>query len=303
MKVAIVGGAGGIGSSLAFNLAVGEVAFDIVVIDSRPNMVTSHVMDLQDILGVGGAASIRGGELSDAADADVVVVSAAVPLRLNASRDVFLGENAALLATIVDPLAASVWGGVLVLMTNPVDPLLTWVHRRTGIPRERLIGYTLNDSLRLRTGIATALGVPNREVDAWVLGEHGAGQVPLFSRVRVAGENVELTAAQRAIALDYIENWYVRHVALDSGRTSTWSSGKGASMLIERLARPRADAYPVATILDGEYGVSGVSLGIPAVLGPSGVDRIEQWPLSEAEQEGMIAAAARIEELTARIEV
>ena len=120
-----------------------------------------------------------------------MVVTAAAPLTVNTSRMVYLRDNAAILAPLLDALPAG-WPGTLILVTNPVDPLCTWAQRRTGLERTRLLGYTLNDSLRLRTGIGRALGVAPGRVEAWTVGEHGDLAVPLWDRVTVNGERVAL---------------------------------------------------------------------------------------------------------------
>src|SRR5215813_5962900 len=159
VKVVIIGGAGGVGSSVAFNLLLRGEPYDVVLVDLHPNKITSHVMDLEQTLVLGAARSVRGGEEAEALDSNVVVVCASVPPRLNSSRLVFLNDNAAIVNRISDFLSKSRpdWGGVLLIVTNPVDPLCTWVQRRTGLDRRRVLGYTLNDSLRLRTGISQVL--------------------------------------------------------------------------------------------------------------------------------------------------
>jgi len=292
-KIVIVGGAGGIGSSVAFNLVREDLDAEVVLVDTRPESITSHTMDLEDIVALGGARRVRGGDTSDLADADVVVISAAVPLRANTSRMVFLHDNAAVLRDVVAPLAGSSFHGTVMVMTNPVDPLVTWVHELTGLPRQRVVGYTLNDSLRFRFGISDALGVRPQRVDAWVIGEHGEHQVPLYSRVRVDGEAVSLTPDQRAVAQDYMDNWYVRHVALNSGRTSTWSSGLGGARMVRAIATGQPNPFPASVMLDGEYGLRGVSVSVPAVLARSGVVEVVEWDLDE-EEASALAKAARV---------
>ncbi|WP_218781473.1 malate dehydrogenase [Streptomyces griseiscabiei] len=294
MKVVIIGGA----DTAAFNLLSAQGTYAIVLVDTRPNMITSHTMDLENALGLGTTADVvRGGTPEDALDADVVVLSAAVPLRLNSSRSVFLGDNARIVADCLRPLreAGDAFGGVVLMLTNPVDPLLTWTHRQGWLPRHRLIGYTLNDSLRLRTGIGLALGVPVKDVDAWMLGEHGEGQVPLYSRITVGGEPVQLTEEQRRQAEEYADTWYTRHVSLDSGRTSTWTTGLGTARLIEAMATGSDTVVPASVVLEGEYGVHGVSLTVPVRLGPQGIRHIERWDLPAAELDGMGEAAVRVE--------
>jgi malate dehydrogenase len=302
-KVVVIGGGGGVGSTAAFSLATGERSYDLVLTDARPHMITSHVMDLENAVALAsGSSTVRGGVLEDAADAEFVVFCAAAPLRLNASRSVYLAENHAILAAALARLRAVGFEGVLLLLSNPVDPLLTWVYRQGWPDRRRLIGYALNDSLRLRTAIAARRGVHPRDVDAWVVGEHGAGQVPLFSRVSVHGNRVKLDEAERAAAKKYLDTWYTRHVALDSKRTSTWSSGLGVAHLIRALASDRDVIVPACVALEGEYGVHGIGVGVPAALGRGGVRAVAEWDLERAELDALRDASRHVEAATDGLE-
>src|SRR5439155_25751468 len=112
----------------------------------------------------------------------------------------------------------SEWEGVVLMVTNPVDPLVTLLQRVTGIDRRRVIGYTLNDTLRLRTGIALTLGLDPGRVDAWVVGEHGDSSVPVFTRVTVDGEPVALRHDQQDASAAYTSGWFDKHQELDSSR-------------------------------------------------------------------------------------
>ncbi len=283
MKVAIAGGAGGVGSSLAFNLLIRPEPFDVVVIDRRPQKVLSHVMDLEQVLGLGGGRSVRAGEYDDVTEADVVVVCAAERPTENTSRDVYLAGNARIVETIAERLKG--WDGVLIMVTNPVDALCS----RLDGDRRKVLGYTLNDSLRLRTAIAQARGVEAERVDAWMLGEHGDAGVPIFSRVRVDGEPVALSAEERETAHAFVRTWYRRHVALDSRRSSTWTTGAGVARMICAL---QSRGETVASVrLEGEYGISGVSLAVPVTLGPGGVQEIHEWALADDELAALHRAA------------
>lgn len=305
MKVVIIGGAGGIGSSVAFNLLLLGDLCDVVLVDIQPHMITSHVMDFEQTVVLSGAHSVRGGNEAEVLDSDVVVMCASVPLRLNSSRSVFLNDNAAIVNRICDLLVSvePYWNGVLIMVTNPVDPLCTWMQRRTGINRRRILGYTLNDSLRLRTGIGQALNVSPQGIDAWVLGEHGDSSVPLFGRVKVGGVPVVLTAEQRRMAQDYMRSWYVRHVALDSGRTSTWTSGLGIARMIASIAHGNRDLWPASVVLAGEYGIEGVSVSVPVSLGRDGAEEIIEWEIASEEHAALHVAASRVREMTNAINI
>lgn len=292
-RIAIVGAGGGVGSSAAFNLLLRPEAYDIDLVDGRSGMASSHEMDLQQVVAAGASGSVAIVELGAIADADVLVVSAAAPLTVNRTRQVYLQDNARILRTVVGALGeVAAWPGIVVLVTNPVDALATWLARGWPFDAGRLLGYTANDSLRLRTAVGAIRGVPSGAVDAWVLGEHGDHCVPLLGRVFVDGAPVELTDDERRAASEFVRSWYVRHVALDSGRSSTWTTGYGVARMIATLtggAEP--GLWPASVRLDGQYGLRDVSLGVPARLGPGGVLEIEEWALEGEELAAMRAAA------------
>lgn len=302
MKIAIVGGAGGVGSSLAFNLLLGGGSDEVVLIDERAAMITSHQMDLEQVIEQGASGSVRSGEQEDVADADFVVMVAGAPLSVNTSRMVYLEDNARIMAPTLDLLDAS-WGGILLVVTNPVDPLCTWAQHRSGLDRRRVIGYNLNDTLRLRTGIAKALRAELGSVDAWVIGEHGDNSVPLYDRVTVDGAPVELSPEQVADAEQFMRSWYVRHVALDSGRSSTWTSGLGVARMISAFFSPEGVLWPASVMLDGEYGVGGVSIGVPVTLGPDGVEQIHEWELTDEQRGAFDSAVALVDDAARTIPV
>jgi malate dehydrogenase len=313
--IAIAGGAGGVGSSLAFNLLLRPEPYDVVVVDRRPQKVLSHVMDLEQVpalLGVpdrltlqaaepatrrraGGPPSdlsggrVRAGEPDAVADADVVVICAGAPLTENTSRSVYLRDNAAIVSGIAERLGDA----LVVVVTNPVDALCTWLVGRHGLDRRRVLGYTLNDSLRLRTAVAAARGVAPADVGAYVLGEHGDAAVPVFSRVTVRGEPVTLDAAERAAADAFVRTWYRRHVALDSRRSSTWTSGAGLARMVAGLSAG-ADPWPASVVLDGEYGIAGAAVTVPVALGPGGAERIHEWDLAPDELAALRRAAESV---------
>jgi len=293
VKLVVVGGGGGVGSSVAFNVLLGARAAEVVLVDSCAPQVESHAMDMGQVLEQSPGCSLRAGSESDLVDADVVVVTAGVPLAVNRSRLVYLEANAQILDGIADALTPE-WPGVAILVTNPVDPLVTRFQARTGIDRHRVLGYTLNDSLRLRTGIARTLGLAPGAVAAWVLGEHGETGVPIWSRVEVDGEARTLNDAERAVAEEYLRTWYVRHVALDSGRTSTWTTGLGVARMVEAIRAGADDVWPASLVLDGEYDLADIAVTVPIRLGAAGASSVLEWPLEAGERKALNASAATV---------
>jgi malate/lactate dehydrogenase len=260
-----------------------------VITDSRPEMITSHVMDFEQVLEQSPGSRLREGDLGDLRDSDVAVLVSSAPLVADMPRIEYLAKNASIADAFADALEAG-WGGLVIVVTNPVDPLVTRLRRRTGLDRRRILGYTLNDSLRLRTGLAKALGVAPGSVGAWVIGEHGDLSVPLYDRVEVDGAAVELSAAQAAVAEEYRRSWYPRHVALDSGRSSTWTSGLGVARMVTALGGD-GELWPASIVLEGEYGIHDVAVAVPVTIGRSGAEQIHEWELSADDLAALHASA------------
>ena len=270
-RIAIVGGGGGVGSSLAFNLLLRPEPYEVGLVDGQSGMARSHEMDLQQVrraAAPSGSIARRPGPTTSPTPT-CVVVTAAAPLTVNRSRHGLPARQRADPARGDRPRRRRRAGRRVVVVTNPVDPLCTWLQRDAGSTARRVLGYTLNDSLRLRTAIGDGSASPAHRVDAWVIGEHGDACVPLLDRVRVDGEPVSWRPSSARAAEDFVRNWYIRHVALDSGRSSTWTSGHViARMVAALLGPPTASRGRPRCVLDGEYGIEGVALTVPVTLGP-----------------------------------
>lgn len=301
MKIAIIGAAGGIGSSVAYTLALTGVGDELVLIDRQSDALRTHIWDLEQLRGAVRPFSVSAGTLDDALTAEVVVISASVPPRKDSPRIEFLAENLAIFRDIADAFAAGGFHGVIVTASNPVDSLVTDLRRRTGIPRQRVLGYTINDTLRFRYGIAETLGVDPHRVTAWVLGEHGDHCVPLFGDIRLDGEPVELDPAQREAVRGYLLGWYPRWVRLGVPRTSTWTSGSGIAAMVRAIVTSSEDIWPASMVLDGEYGVTGTALGVPVRLGLGGVREVVRWPLPEADAQAFRAGADYVDQALAGV--
>ncbi|MFE6054260.1 hypothetical protein ACFQ6N_26205 [Kitasatospora sp. NPDC056446] len=286
VRVCVVGGAGAVGAATAAALLGGGFRGRLELVDTAGALLAAQVMDLR--LVPSEAATVAAVPLGAAGAADVVVLAASVPHRDGAARADFLWENAVILEQVLAALPAH-WPGTLVLATNPVDPLCTLAAR--SLPAgATVLGYTLNDSLRLRRGVALALGVHRHRVSAWAVGEHGPHTVPLFDRVRLDGRPVPLDAAQRDSAAGYAREWYGRWQRLGTGRTSSWASGAGIAALVRAVLADTRTLLPVSAALHGEYGLSGLSLGVPALVG-AGRAEVVEWELTRDQLAGLRTAA------------
>ena len=297
LKIALVGAAGGIGSSLAYTLVLRGIGDEYLLVDPNTAVLETQVMDLEQLRGL-RSFSVRAAEPQEIPSADIVVVSAAVPPVRDLPRMDYLRRNLVITREIAEHFGGHRdWPGVVIIASNPVDPLGFDFQARTGIERHRVLGYSINDTLRFRYGIAEEVGVTPDRVSAWAIGEHGNLCVPLFSRVEVDGVPTRFDREQRRRILDYLLGWYPRWVALTTARTSTWTSGSGLAGMIDAIVNERPDPWPVSFVLEGEYGISGVALTLPVQLGRAGVKTVLDWPLDDEERDGLVRAERYLAEI------
>ncbi|GAA1128434.1 malate dehydrogenase [Citricoccus alkalitolerans] len=264
-RISIIGAAGLVGSSAAASLATQGIGRELYLQDRRDNLVEAHRIDLSDaqaVLGVDRPRILAG---SPEQHADLVVVAASLPETPDGDRREFLAANAHLLASLAEQIRREAGDeGLVLLLTNPVDILADWLHREHGFTAERLIGYALNDSARFRLAIARELGTEVTSVTASVLGEHGKGQVPVFSTVRVNGEPVAWPdGAVDRVRAD-VDGWFERWSRLKPGRSSGWASGTGVMHLVRSLAAGQQVITTVST--SGIEGLPETFMALPTHL-------------------------------------
>ena len=291
--VGIYGAAGGVGSATAFALAL-QGGVRLVLADVAAPQLACLEMDLQLLRPQLPGLDVAAGGLEALAACEVVVACASVPHRDGAPRAAFFEDNVAILAPLAEALAdAGAVCRAVVLVSNPVDALATWLQQRLG-ERVRVLGHTLNDTLRLRVEIARCRGCDPAEVEAWSVGEHGPHAVPLLSRVRVHGVPTRLSPFERVRVLDEVGDWYERWQRHGSGRTSALSSGWGAAAIVRALLEGDRRPWPVSLLLRGEYGVDGVCLTVPALLGPAVRLQPLAWDVDAGERAAIAASAAAV---------
>lgn len=288
MRMGIIGGGGGVGSAIAFHLATLGWAQEVALVDLKPNVATAHAMDAQQAVSALTATKLEGGDWSALSGCEIVVMAAGAPQHNS------LQDNLAILDTAGKHIVSYCPQAIVIVVTNPVD-ILTYVLRDlTGLPAKQFIGCSLNDSARLRTAIAQLLHVPAADVRAMVIGEHGQGMVPLFSQVQVSNAKVRLTAEQQSSILSYLKNWFSMYNGLKANRTAAWTTAVSVGELVRLIVMKSQEPSACSAILDGQYGIAGVSVGVPVVLGASGIERIVELPLTQQERESLQVAAVKL---------
>lgn len=301
-KIALIG-AGNIGGTLALLTLIKELG-DVVLFDVVADMPQGKALDLLHTSPViGSSCSILGtNDYKDIKDADVVIVTAGIPRKPGMSRDDLLATNAGIMKSVSEGIKTYAPSSFVIVVSNPLDAMVTLCQRLTGFPPERVVGMAgVLDSARYRAFLATEIGVTPTCVNAFVLGGHGDDMVPVRSKTTVEG--IPVTHFLSAERLDAIEK-RVRGaggevVALLKTGSAFYSPAASAIEMAESYLNDQKKVLQCAAYLRGEYGCSDLYMGVPVVIGKNGVERILEIDLSEAEQQALAVSASHVRELVA----
>jgi len=285
MKISIIGAAGHVGSCAAFNIAIHRVASELVMIDNySPDKLSQYVYDLTSAV-TGLDVKVRAGDYPDMRNSDIVLVAAG-SANVVASRLEVLRPNLPLIKDFAGKIREFCPEAVVITATNPVDPLNYAMYLFTRFERQRLLGYSANDSIRFRMFLAEVMGISSSRVDATVIGEHGNSQVLLFSSVKVDGKPVRVSEEVKQKVLQEVANLppIMEGLRIKTGRTSAWTTSMGLTALCRAIAEDSSMVMPCSVVLNGEYGCSRMSISVPVVIGRNGFRKIEQLELFTAEQ-------------------
>ncbi|HET8785301.1 MAG TPA: malate dehydrogenase [Candidatus Limnocylindrales bacterium] len=299
-KVTVIG-AGNVGATTAQRIAEAGLA-DVVLIDIVEGLPQGKALDLAEAAPVVSHDSrvIGTNDYADTAGSDVIVVTSGLARQPGMSRDDLLTKNAGIVRSVVEQAAAVSPEAIIVVVTNPLDAMCHVAREASGFPRERVIGMAgVLDSARFRTFIAQELGVSVEDTHAFVLGGHGDTMVPLSRYSTVAGVPItELLPAERVKALEArTANGGAEIVGLLKTGSAFYAPAAGAFEMVEAILLDRKRVLPCAVYLTGEFGVDGLFVGVPAVLGRGGMERVFEIELTDDERTSFQRSADAVREL------
>ena len=299
-KIALIG-AGNIGGTLA-HLCVLKGLGDVVLFDVIDGLPQGKALDMLEAGPIEGYDAHITGTTSytDIVGADVCIVTAGVARKPGMSRDDLLGINCKIMSDVSSNIKQYAPDSLVIVITNPLDAMVTLTKRVTGFPKNRVVGQAgVLDSARYRTFIAQELGVSVQNVTAMVLGGHGDDMVPVRSYCQVGGVPVEkLISAAR---LEEIEQRTRQAggeiVALLKTGSAFYSPASAAVQMAAAYLQDRKQILPCAAYLEGEYGIDGVYFGVPVSIGAGGVERVIEVDLSDKEKQEMEVSVGHVREL------
>ena len=296
MKVTVVG-AGAVGASCAEYIAIKNFASEVVLLDIKEGFAEGKAMDLMQTASLNGFdTKITGvtNDYSKTAGSHIAVITSGIPRKPGMTREELIGINAGIVKSVAESIVKESPEVILIVVSNPMDTMTYLAHKATGLPKHRIIGMGgALDSARFKYRLAEALEAPISDVDGMVIGGHSdTGMVPL---TRLATRNS--VPASEFLSEDrlnqVLEDTKVGGATLTKllGTSSWYAPGAAVSGLVQAIACDQKKIFPCSVLLDGEYGLSDLCIGVPVVLGSKGIEKIVEIDLSDAEKEHMQKSA------------
>lgn len=299
-KITVVG-AGNVGATTAQRIAEKELARHVILVDIQEGIPQGKGLDQQQSAPIEGFDSRVTGTngYDETAGSEVVVITAGIARKPGMSRDDLLNTNAGIVKQVSESVRSTCPNAIVIVVSNPLDVMSYVAKEVTGFPRERVLGMAgVLDTARYRAFIAEALDVSVRDIQAMVLGGHGDTMVPLISYTSVSGIPVtQLMAREKLDAI--VERTrtggaeIVKHLKTGS---AYYAPSAAAVQMCEAIVRDQRRILPCAAWLEGEYGMSGLFLGVPCILGRNGLERIIEVELTESERNALEKSADAVRE-------
>ena len=296
MKITVVG-AGAVGASCAEYIAIKNFASEVVLVDIKENFAEGKAMDLMQTASLNGFDTKIIGSTNDyskTAGSDIAVITSGIPRKPGMTREELIGINAGIVKSVSTNLIKYSPNVILIIVSNPMDTMTYLVLKSTKLPKNRIIGMGgALDSARFKYRLSEALGCPASDISAMVIGGHSdIGMLPL---TRLATRNS--IRVSELLSHDEIEqikqDTKVGGATLTSmlGTSAWYAPGAAVSSLVQSIACDQHKMFPCSVMLEGEYGLSNLAIGVPVILGKNGVEKIETIDLSEEEKSQLSLSA------------
>jgi malate dehydrogenase len=305
--VTIIGAAGAIGSSILVELYRQRLFETFILVDPRTNVLESYRIDLTEASVATGSEvlDIRILDPEEAADVDIssdlVIYAATKGEKPGLTRSSFAAANWGLLRSSLPLIeTAANTKGLVLLVTNPIDVMATRLARESRVlDRNRILGYSLNDSTRLRFILAQELGIETSDVSAYALGKHGELLVPIFSDIKINGKHLDINTEQRRRILCWMEGWFDRWQQLGTDRSSTWSTAAGVALMVTAMREQKI----IPTSIDTssiDFLPAESFIALPSIISPDQVipDPSFGSHLHSQEREKLIEAAEEVKTMS-----
>ena len=289
-KVTVVG-AGAVGATCANVMACREVASEVVLIDIKEGLSEGKMLDMYQCSTLMDFDTKLVGVTNDykqTANSDVVVITSGIPRKPGMTREELIGTNANIMKGVIENVVKYSPRAIIIVVANPMDTLTYLALKASGLPKNRIIGMGgALDSSRIKCYLAKATGANINNVDGMVIGGHGdTTMIPLVSKATVNGVPVSQFAAKKKLD-EAVANTMVGGLTLTKliGTSAWYAPGAASAMMVEAILNDQKKMVPCSCYLEGEYGQSDICIGVPAIIGRKGIEKIVKIELTKEEAE------------------
>lgn len=308
MKVTVVG-AGAVGASCAEYIAIKDFASEVVIIDIKENFAEGKAMDLMQCASLNGFDTKITGSTNDyskTAGSDIAVITSGIPRKPGMTREELIGINAGIVKSVTQSVLEHSPNVIFIVVSNPMDTMAYLTHKALGIPKNRIIGMGgALDSARFKYRLAEALGCPSSDVNGIVIGGHSdTGMIPL-TRLAVRNSIPVSKFLSEEKLTEVMEATKVGGATLTKmlGTSAWYAPGAAVSSMVQSIACDQKKLFPCSALLEGEYGLDDISIGVPCIIGKNGIEKIVELDLNDAEKAKIKESAAAVKKTNGLLEV
>ena len=303
-KAAVIG-CGFVGSATAFTLMQSRLFSELVLLDVNMEKADGEAKDIAHGIPFAGQMKIYAGTYDDAADAAIIIITAGANQKPGETRLDLVQKNTAIYQSIIPEIVKRDFGGILLIVSNPVDILTYVALKLSGLPENRVLGSgTVLDTARLKYALGEHLGVYSRSVHSFIIGEHGDSEIAAWSSTNVSGiplndfcemrGHFNHDAAMDAIA-EKVKN--SAYEIISKKQATYYGIAMSVKRICECIVRNERSILPVSAMMHGEYGIEDITLSMPAIVGIGGVETHVPIALSEEEAEKLVESAKKLKEV------
>nr|WP_297176429.1 L-lactate dehydrogenase [uncultured Agathobaculum sp.] len=302
-------GVGFVGATCAYTLAVSGLFSEVVLVDMNRKKAEGEAADINHGVSFAKPCAVRAGDYQDLTECGLIIIAAGANQKPGETRIELLSRNRVILSSILAQLTAVNRDAVLLIVSNPVDVLTCMAQQLSGLPAGHVLGSgTVLDTARLKYLVGQRLGVDSRNVHAFIIGEHGDSELAVWSSANISGVDLDDYCRITGIddPADMLHHIYasVRDAAyaiIESKGATYYGIGMAVRRIAEAIVRDEHSVLPVTSLIQGHYGVDGICLGLPSIVGRNGVEAVLDIPLSAEELAQLQGSAEKMKALIGQL--
>jgi len=309
-KIAIIG-AGFVGATTAFTIAMNQLVQEIVLIDVNKEKAMGEAMDISHALCHIGQMNVHSGDYSDCADCDIIIMSAGLGRKPGETRLDLAKKNVPIAKDIIENVMKYYTRGVILVIANPVDVLTYLIHKWSGLPAGSVLGTgTALDSSRFRSLLNEKLGVDIANVHGYMIGEHGDAMIPLWSATNIAGQRYDEALISRGLPplTEEEKEALVKRVQTSGADVirfkgvTNYAIAVVANNICAAILKNQNAIKTVTSVINGPYGIYDVALSLPSVVGKNGIEQVLKFDLNKTEADELISCVEKMKTFLSQVQ-